>query len=220
MIKYLLFDLDGTLTDSQEGLCKSFQYALAAYGITENNEENLKRFIGPPAHYAFCEFYNFTEKDAIAAVEIFRERFSKIGIYENRLYDGIFEMLDELKDHGFKLALATAKPKHFADVVIDYFNIEQFFDVKIGATMDNKNHDKSQIIKDALSEFRASPHEAIMIGDRKFDIQAAKAAGIKSIGVEYGYAPPGELAENNADYIIKTVDELKNLLLNFNEAAT
>ena len=86
MFKYLLFDLDGTLTDSQEGLFKSFQYALSAYGIDEQDPENLKRFIGPPAHYAFCEFYNFSEKDAICAVEVFRERFSTKGIYENKLY--------------------------------------------------------------------------------------------------------------------------------------
>lgn len=213
MFKYLLFDLDGTLTDSQEGLFKSFQYALAAYGIDEQNPENLKRFIGPPAHFAFCEFYNFNEEDAICAVEVFRERFSKKGIYENKLYPDVFDMLKNLKDNGKTIALATAKPEHFAKIVIDYFDIAQFFDCVVGAAMENKDHSKVNIIKQVLDTLSVDLSEAVMIGDRKFDIEAAKICGIKTIGVEYGYAPKNELKQCGADFLVSSVKDLEALLL-------
>ena len=214
MFDYLLFDLDGTLTDSKEGLFKSFQYALSHYGIEENNEDNLKRFIGPPAHYAFCEFYNFNEKDAIDAVAVFRERFESIGIFENKLYDGVFDMLKTLKSKGKKLALATAKPEHSAWVVLNHFNIAQFFDVVSAATRENRDHNKTKILEKAISELGCNANDAVMIGDRKFDILAAKELDIKTIGVKYGYAPKGELEACGCDYIIDTVLELLNLLLN------
>ena len=212
MFKYLLFDLDGTLTDSQEGLFKSFQYALSAYGIDEQDPENLKRFIGPPAHYAFCEFYNFSEKDAICAVEVFRERFSTKGIYENKLYPGVFDMLKNLKEQGKIIALATAKPEHFAKIVIDYFDIAQFFDCVVGATMDNKDHSKVNIINKVLDNINADLNQSVMIGDRKFDIEAAKLCGIKTLGAEYGYAPQGELVECGADFLVSSTKELEMLL--------
>lgn len=213
MFDYLLFDLDGTLTDSKEGLFKSFQYALSHYGIEELDEENLKRFIGPPAHYAFCEFYNFSESDAIEAVAVFRERFESIGIFENKLYDGVFDMLKSLKENGKKLALATAKPEHSAWVVLNYFDIAQFFDVVSAATRENRDHNKTKILKKAMTELGGNIENTVMIGDRKFDIEAAKELGIKTIGAKYGYAPPNELSECGCDYIIDTVPELLKLLL-------
>lgn len=213
MSKYILFDLDGTLTDSKEGLFKSIQYALSHYGIDEKNPEKLKCFIGPPLHYAFCEFYGFSEERADEAVKIFRERFSVKGIYENKLYPGIFDMLKSLKENGKVLALATAKPEHFAKTVIDYFDISQFFDCVVGTTFENKDHSKSNIINKALKKINAEKDEAIMVGDRKFDILAAKECGIKSIGVKYGYAPENELKDFGADFIVDTTTELKELLL-------
>ena len=213
MFDYLLFDLDGTLTDSKEGLFKSFRYALSHYGIEENDEANLKRFIGPPAHYAFCEFYNFSEDKAIEAVSIFRERFESIGIFENMLYDGVFDMLKALKEHGKKLALATAKPEHSAWVVLEHFNIAQFFDVVSAATRENRDHNKTKILQKAIAELNAPKDKVVMIGDRKFDILAAKELDIKTIGVQYGYAPPNELYECGCDYIVDSVSELLNILL-------
>lgn len=212
MFKYLLFDLDGTLTDSQEGLFKSFQHALLHFGIDEQNPENLKRFIGPPAHYAFCEFYGFSESDAIKAIEVFRERFSVKGIYENKLYPGIFDMLKSLKESGKVIALATAKPEKFAKTVIEYFDIAQFFDCVVGTSMDNTDHSKTSILNKVLKEINADKASSVMIGDRKFDIEAAKECGILSIGADYGYAPEGELKACGADFVVDSVDELHKLL--------
>ncbi len=212
-MKYILFDLDGTLTDSKEGLFKSVQYALSHYGITEDDTENLKRFIGPPIHYAFTEFYGFESKKAEEAVKFFRERFSAKGIYENKLYDGIFEMLKELKENGKVLAVATAKPEQFAKRVIDYFDISQFFDCVVGTTMENTDHNKANVLNKALEKLNAPKSEAVMVGDRKFDILASKECGIKSIGVEYGYAPENELLKCGADFLADTVEELRDLLL-------
>lgn len=213
MIKYILFDLDGTLTDSKEGLFKSIQYALSHYGINEENTDNLKCFIGPPIHYAFCEFYGFSPEKADEATKLFRERFSVKGIYENKLYSGVFDMLKELKEYGKVLALATAKPEQFAKTVIDYFDISQFFDCVVGTTMENKDHNKASIINKVLEELNADKNESIMVGDRKFDILAAKECDVKSVGVNYGYAPENELKEFGADFIVDTTIELKELLL-------
>jgi len=213
MFKYILFDLDGTLTDSKEGLFKSFQHALLHFGIDEQDPENLKRFIGPPAHYAFCEFYDFSEEDAIKAIEVFRERFSVKGIYENKLYPGIFNMLKTLKEHGKKVALATAKPEVFAKTVIKYFDIEQFFDCVVGTSLDNTDHNKTFILNQVLKKLNADKNTSVMVGDRKFDIEAAKECGIASIGAEYGYAPKNELKNCGADFLARSADDLLRLLL-------
>lgn len=212
MFDYLLFDLDGTLTDSQEGLFKSFQYALRHYGIEENDPDNLKRFIGPPAHFAFCEFYGFPEEKAIEAVWVFRERYEKIGIYENKLYDGVFDMLSKLKEKGKKMALATAKPQKSAEIVLDYFNITDFFDYCVGVSHSAKESSKSVVLEKAFSLLNAEKDKTVMIGDRKFDILAAKDMGLKTIGVNYGYAPPNELKECGADFLVDSPEELLALL--------
>ena len=122
-------------------------------------------------------------------------------------------MLKELKENGRVLALATAKPEQFAKTVIDYFNISQFFDCVVGTTMENKDHNKASIINKVLEELKADKTEAVMVGDRKFDITAAKECGIKSVGANYGYAPENELEEFGADFIVDTTTQLKELLL-------
>ncbi|MBE5039372.1 HAD hydrolase-like protein [Ructibacterium gallinarum] len=213
MYQYLLFDLDGTLTDPKEGITKSFQYALRHCGI-EEKLENLNRVIGPPLIDSFCEFYGMDMKQAKFAVEKYRERFAQTGIYENKLYPGVEEMLDELKHVGKKVALATSKPLIFASEILRNFNIDSYFDVVMGSELDGSRSKKAEVIKEVFRQFSDPPlEEGLMIGDRRQDIAGAVEFGVASLGVRFGYAEPGELEEAGADFLVNTVEELRRFLL-------
>ena len=211
MYDLILFDLDGTLTLPEEGITKSVKYALEAYGIIEENQDNLIRFIGPPLVDGFMEFYSFSREDALGAVEKYRERFSKVGLFENHLIDGVCDMLCELKNNGKKLALATSKPSVFTKKIIEKFDLAKYFDVVACAELDGTRNDKAEVIEYALSLI-CDYKNAIMVGDRMHDIIAAKKNSIDCIGVSYGYAQPGELEEYGAVAIVNNVDELNKLL--------
>ncbi|MEE1047193.1 MAG: HAD-IA family hydrolase [Clostridia bacterium] len=211
--KYILFDLDGTLTDPFEGITKSFQYALRAYGI-EKKQEELLCVIGPPLIDSFMDFFGFDEKTGMEAVAKYRERFSVVGWQENKLLYRVPEMLEALKKEGKIVALATAKPEVFARKIIEKFGISQYFDVVSGATLDGKIGTKTQVMKKALEMLgNPSPDEVVMVGDRDNDVSGAKECGVRCIGVRVGYASEGELEEAGADYIIDTIDELKEFLI-------
>ena len=212
--KYLLFDLDGTLTEPFEGITKSVSYALASCGIEENDLENLKKFIGPPLVDAFMEYYGFDETKAKYALEKYRERFSRVGWMENKVYPGIPELLSDLKNDGRILVIATSKPEFFTQNIINHFDLTKYFDSVVGATMDEKRNTKAEIIKEIFDRFKlyGKENEVIMIGDRKHDIFGAKAFNIKSAGVRWGYADDGELEAAGADYIFNNIDELRNFL--------
>lgn len=211
--KYLLFDLDGTLTNPYEGITKSFQYALSAYGI-EEKQENLTFVIGPPLTKVFHDVYGFDEQTSLDAVAKYRERFNHIGWRENEILDGIPEMLEKLKNEGKTLCLATSKPKLYADKIIDLFDIAKYFDVSVGAELDGSVCEKNQIIGKVLDCLGNPPKdEVLMIGDRSHDILGAKQCGISSVGVKTGFADENELEDAGADYIADTVDELEKLLL-------
>lgn len=213
MYKYLFFDLDGTLTDPYEGITKSFQYALNSFGIDEKTE-NLKWVIGPPLVNSFMVGYGMDKQTAFCAVEKYRERFAKIGIHENVLYDGITELLKNLKDTGKILALATSKPTVYAEQILKEFNIYDFFDVRVGSELDGRRNDKAEVIAEVLYRLGVSDkNQALMIGDRKHDILGAKRNGIDSLGVRFGYAECGELEEAGADYICDTIEALKLFLM-------
>lgn len=213
MKKYFLFDLDGTLTDTGEGIMKSVQHALAAFGLREDSEENLRRFVGPPLHLSFQKYYGFSEEQSLEAVEKYRERYRTKGVYESPLYPGIKELLEELSRRGC-LCLATSKPIFFAEQILKMRAIAPYFAVTVGANLDGTMTDKAQVIGQVLKELgNPSPAEAVMIGDREHDILGAKANGLETVGVGYGYAPPGELEAAGADRIAATVEELKELLL-------
>lgn len=213
MYKYLLFDLDGTLTDPQEGITKSFQYALKHYGIDESLE-NLNRVIGPPLVDSFMQFYGMNKADALSAVEKYRERFSSIGIHENKIYPKTADMLAELKANGKTVALATSKPLVFAEKILNDFDIAKYFDVQMGSELDGTRNKKSEVIAEVIKRLNNPPKDSIlMIGDRRQDIEGAKSVGIASLGVRFGFAEPGELEHAGADYIVDTVSELKEFLL-------
>lgn len=219
MFKYCLFDLDGTLTDSQEGITKSVQYALKAFGIEESDLTKLSAFLGPPLQESFMKYYGFTAEDADKAIEIYRKRFAPIGIFENRVYPGIPQMLEKLREKGMRLAVASSKPECYVRQILAHFDIEKYFDVIVGSELDGTRSQKEEVVEEALRQLKVLtiPVEerkscCVMAGDRKFDIQGAKAHSLTGAGVGFGYAPPGELEGEGADYIAETVEELTRYL--------
>ncbi|MDE7476642.1 MAG: HAD family hydrolase [Lachnospiraceae bacterium] len=219
MFKYILFDLDGTLTDPKLGITSSVQYALRALGIEEPSLDKLEPFIGPPLADSFREFYGLSEEQIKVAVAKYRERFNNQGIYENEIYPGIAAMLAELKAGGKKLSIASSKPTEFVERILDYFEIRVYFDHIVGSNMDGTRSKKEEVVEEALRQMIPSemePYEkkeaVAMVGDRRFDIEGAKEHGITSIGVSFGYAPEGELEQVGADFIVDTVEELLEVL--------
>lgn len=219
MFKYCLFDLDGTLTDSKEGIIRSVQYALKGFGIDEPDLTKLSVFLGPPLKKSFMEFYGLSKEDAEKAVGLYRERFAPTGIFENSVYPGIPEMLDQLKAKGMYLAVASSKPECYVRQILEHFDIEKYFDVIVGSEMDGRRSQKEEVVEEALKQLNVltisveeRKSSCVMIGDRKFDIQGAKAHSLTGVGVRFGYAAQGELEEEGADYIAETVEELTGYL--------
>lgn len=211
----LLFDLDGTLTDPKEGITKSVAYALKHFGI-EEDPDHLVSFIGPPLKESFMTYYGFSEEQAILAIEKYRERFSDVGLFENKVYPGIYEMLNVLIASGKKLAVATSKPEVFAKRILEKFDLEMYFEWIVGSELDGTRCKKAEVIEEVFKRAGISKEQredCLMIGDRKHDIEGAKACGIHGLGVEFGYAPEGELVAAGAEYTVSTVDELKAFLL-------
>jgi len=217
MKKYLLFDLDGTLTDPKIGITTCVQYALRSFGIEEPDLDVLEPFIGPPLKESFMEFYGMDEAQAEAAVEKYRERFRDIGLYENEVYKGIPKMLRTLQAKGMHLAVASSKPTVFVERILKHFHMEQYFEVIVGSELDGTRVNKDEVVQEALSRlFQGKPvwkEQVYMIGDRKFDVEGAKAHGIESVGVAYGYGDAEELMEAGADYMVFSVEELRQFLL-------
>lgn len=214
MYKYILFDLDGTLTDPEIGITNGVIYALRKFNIEVNDRKELHCFIGPPLVDAFMKYFGFSESDAKQAVAYYREFFRETGIYENRVFDGIKEMLAILKNKGKTLILATSKPQEFAEIVLNYFDLSKYFDCVVGATFDGTLNYKADVIKVALERGKvADINDAIMIGDRYHDIEGAKQNQLKSIGVLYGFGDREELEQAGADYIVETPLELLEILI-------
>ena len=210
--QWYLFDLDGTLTDPKEGITKCFRYALEKMGVESPELSELEQYIGPPLIKSFGEY--FSEEDAKRAVEYYRERFRETGIFENGVYDGIEDMLKAAKESGKKLALATSKPQHFAEIIMNHYGLAQYIDVLVGSRGDGQT--KADVIRQVFAEAgmdETSKHQAIMVGDRLHDIHGAKECGIDSLGVRFGYAKENELEEAGADYIVATTQELKEFIL-------
>ncbi|MBH0161991.1 HAD family hydrolase [Fictibacillus sp. 26RED30] len=212
--EYILFDLDGTLSDPKIGITKSVQFALRRMGITEENLDHLESFIGPPLQQSFQEFYSFNETQIRIAITHYRERFKDIGMYENTLYEHIPSLLQELKDYGLTLVVATSKPTVFAEEILKYFNIHHHFDLIVGSNLNGTRTSKTEIIQYILHHYNNQPKETfIMIGDRKHDIIGACNTGINSIGVTYGYGLMEELTAAKPTSIVNTVSELREVLL-------
>lgn len=225
MLEYLLFDLDGTLTDSSEGITKSVQYGLQNVGIEVTDLNELLKFIGPPLDYSFREFYNLSEEQIKRATEKYRERYNTIGKFENALYPGMVTLLKDMKKRGKHLAVASSKPEVFVRQILKHFNIEQYFEVVVGSGLDGSLGTKGEVVREALRQLFTKEEserfvlnnevceKTAMIGDRRFDMEGGKENGLITIGVEYGFPEAGELKAAKADYIVRSVEELHALLL-------
>ena len=213
MYQYILFDLDGTLTNSELGITKSVQYALKKLGIEVEDRTLLRPFIGPPLGESFQVYYGLSKEETEQAITYYRERFSVKGLYENEVYEGVEKMLQTLKDSGKKLIVATSKPEKFTMIILEHFDLLKYFDFVAGATMDGSRGEKADVIRYALeiSEIE-DKSDVIMIGDRKYDILGAKENGLKSIGVLYGFGDRKELEEAGADYIVEKAEDIVKML--------
>ena len=214
MQKTVLFDLDGTLTDSAPGVMNSIRYGLCKIGIDEKDEKVLASFVGPPLVEAFRETYGISEEKAQQALVQFRVYFEEKGMFENSLYPGIADLLKNLKEAGFGVGLATSKPEEYARRILDHFGILAFFDFLSGATMDEKRVKKPEVIGWAMEKYQLVPERTVMVGDRRFDISGGRALGLWTVGVLYGYGDRAELETAGADQIAATVEELERILLN------
>lgn len=241
MFQYILFDLDGTLTDPKIGITTCVQYALKSFGIDEPDPDKLEPFIGPPLLESFQQFYGMSKEQSVKAVEKYRERFSTIGLYENEIYPGIAGMLKVLSEKGAKLAVASSKPEHFVEQILDYFHIREYFTAVVGSNLDGSRVAKPEVVEEALRRLgilteitqnatesngkaaetakkiaattKSKELSCAMVGDRKFDVEGAKAMNVTSVAVAYGYAQGDELVLAEPDYIAETVEELQNILL-------
>lgn len=214
MYQYVLFDLDGTLTDPREGITKSVQYALKKLGINEPDLTALEHFIGPPLYDEFVCCYGFDEKKAKQAVSFYRERFSEVGWRENILFEGVPALLDALRAAGRKLAIASSKPTVFVERILRLFEIESYFDAISGATLDGTVSTKTQVVAQALAMLQvAERKEAVLVGDRMHDAEGAQMNAVDCIGVTFGFGSLEELRRAGATYIVQTMDELRSILL-------
>lgn len=214
MSTWFLFDLDGTLTDNSEGILKCVRYALAELNQPDAPDAVLRRFIGPPLHDPFMEYCGFSREEAFRAVDTYRVRYKKLGVYENCLFPGMKEMLEKLCAAGAKLCVATSKPKIFTEEILKQHGIHGLFTYIVGANLDGTLTDKTEVIWEVLRQIGETDEPVYMIGDRSFDIVGAKNCALPSVGVYFGFAEPGELEAAGADYVVDTVAQLETQLLN------
>ena len=210
MVNVILFDLDGTLTDSGEGIMKSVQYALEKIGRPEPDLEKLRVFVGPPLLEQFMEYAGVDRETAELAVGYYRERFAPVGIYENYVYPGIKDMLLTLKTGEFLLGVASSKPEVFVRQVLDHFDLTKYFDVIVGSEMDGGRTGKSDVIEEALRRLGYSDRrdEVIMVGDKSHDVAGAASCGIRCIAVSYGYGTREELESASPVFIADSPEEI------------
>ena len=211
--KCVLFDLDGTLTDPGVGIVNGIVYALNKFGIEVEDRTKLYEFIGPPIKDSFMDYYGMSEEDALTCVKYYREYYGDTGLFENKVYEDISYVLEELKNKGVTLVVATSKPTLFSEKILEKFDLMKYFDFVSGSSMDGNNAEKAVIISNALAKLSFTTDEMIMVGDRKFDVIGAKNNNMKSIGVLYGYGNREEFEAAGADFICGEPKELLDIIL-------
>jgi phosphoglycolate phosphatase len=209
----ILFDLDGTLTDPREGITRSIQYALSKLGIDEPDLSRLEHFIGPPLLQAFMQFYDFDEARAWDAVNFYRERFKVTGLYENRVFEGVGELLQALEGQGRTLYIATSKPWIYAREIARHFEFDRHFKVIYGSELDGTRTDKIELIAHLLEQEQLEPAQTLMIGDRKHDLIGARRNGLDAAAVGYGFGSFEELSAEQPAYHFATLSELHRAFL-------
>ena len=211
--KYVIFDLDGTITDPEVGITTSAKFALTEMGYKSQAEQDLRWMIGPPLADTFIKITGCDKQEAQRLIDKYRERYSILGVHENTLYPGIRELLQTLKSAGKTLAIASSKPTFFVEQILDDFNIKDYFTVIQGSDMAGKHVEKEDVLRFAIEKLGIKEQElknTIMVGDRKFDAIAAKKFGLKAIAVTYGYAIQGEWDNIQVDYFAQTPQDIIN----------
>ena len=210
MYKAILFDLDGTLTESGEGITKCVQYALEKLGKPEADLKKLEVFIGPPLMEQFMKYAGLDEGTARRAVEYYRERYSTTGIFENRPYPGVEEMLQELKRKKYLLAVASSKPEYFVKQILDYFHLTEYFDEIVGSELNGSRTNKTEVIEETLRRLGLDKHreQVIMVGDKEHDVLGARAAGLECVAVSYGYGTEEELTAAQPLQTVSSTEEI------------
>lgn len=213
--KTILFDLDGTITDSGEGIIHSVVYALKKMNLKVPPHTELYSFIGPPLNDTFKKQYHLDDQATEQAVNYYRDYYQATGMYENYVYTGIPELLTALKNAGCTLYIATSKPEIYAKQILIHFELNHYFEKIYGASLDGERSKKGDVIRYALKEAKLTHHEEIlMIGDRSHDIVGAKENDLACIGVLYGFGDWTELAAAGADYIVHTPEEIRKIIIN------
>lgn len=213
MKEYILFDLDGTLTDSSPGIINSLVYAFEKMDFKVENREELRVFIGPPLIDMMMKQYGFSHKKATEGLKLYREYFKDKGIFENSVYEGIPAMLCDLQKQGYRLLLATSKPEEYAKRILEHFDIAKYFYFIGGSDMGETRNTKSAVIEYVMENCGITdPKNCIMVGDREHDVIGASEFGIETAGVLFGYGTREELEKSGATYIVESVSDLGKLL--------
>lgn len=208
----ILFDLDGTITDSAPGITNSIIYARRKWGLPVGTNADYYKFIGPPMPQSYEEFWGFSHEEAVRFLADYREYFSEKGLFENSVYPGVIDLLDALKKAGARLFIATTKPTGFSEQIAERFGFRQYFDLISGSDLHDTNT-KFAVIEHARKTCGIDMTSAVMIGDRAHDVEGAHAHGIPCIGVTWGFGGRGELEEAGAEYIADDTEALRALLL-------
>lgn len=216
-VRNILFDLDGTLIDTGEGIMKCAAYSLESIGIKVEDHRSLRFFVGPPLVYTYTTRYGVSMEKARELVARYRERYNPVGVYECEPYPGVRECLKQLKDKGYRLFVASSKPEHMCRLLLDHFDLSGFFDDVAGSTPDGKIDTKSQVLTELfrrnISNDPGFTGRTVLIGDTSFDIAGANDVGISSIGVSFGYGSAEEMNDMGAVYIADSMDEINSRLL-------
>lgn len=209
----ILFDLDGTIINSEIGVTGCVVYALRKFGIEETDRALLRKFLGPPLSDSFMRFYGFDTEKAEKAVAYYRERYVPVGVHENEVYDGVPEMLKSLRAAGKKLYIATSKPEHFAKGILDELSLSEYFDGVYGSTLDESRNTKDKVLAYAVSEIGLDKSASVMVGDRFHDVEGATVNGLPCIGVLYGFGDKDELMGAGAIAVAETPKDLEKILI-------
>ena len=207
--KYILFDLDGTITESGPGIMNSVEYALNKMNREVGERDTLKKFIGPPLTESMEKYYGMSKEEALLGVKYYREYYHDKGIYENRVYDGLEEVLKKINEAGKQAIVATSKPEKYAKIIIDHFHLTQYFACVAGMEMDGGRGTKAQVITYALEKNDITDKsKVLMIGDREHDVIGAHENGLDCLSILYGFGSRKEFEEAGADYIRENVEDI------------
>ncbi|MBE5954278.1 MAG: HAD family hydrolase [Lachnospiraceae bacterium] len=217
--KYILFDLDGTITEPFKGISGGIIHALNKFGVEVPDNSTLRKFIGPPLRDSFRDFCGFTAEQAEEATVYYREYYSVRGLEENDIMPGMDDALKYLQEQGYKLYVATSKPEKFAKIILEKLGLLSYFDIVAGASFDGTRDKKELVIEYLLEQIEEiypdfNMEQTIMVGDRHFDINGAKYFSIDSVGVTFGYGDYEELSRAGATYVVDTAQELVNVIIN------